>query len=104
MELYNPHEMIKNIFVYMETQRGMYGILQTGVLSNNKLRDRMSKGGSYEVPHTPGLWKHYSLITRLNIVAYKFGIKYQGMDNSNHFIKSLQEKDQVAVGWIGGLC
>ena len=44
----------------MEICRGMYGLPQAGVLANKLLKERLIKHGYYEVPHTPGLFRHVS--------------------------------------------
>ena len=81
----------------------MYGIPQEIILDNNKLKGIMEKYGYYEVPHTPGLWKHYRRKTKFKIVAYGFGIKYQNTDNDNHIIQDLHKYYQVEVDFTGGL-
>ena len=48
----------KNGFVYMEIQRGMYGLPQSGILANKLLKERLAEHGYHELPHTPGLFKH----------------------------------------------
>ena len=41
MNLYNLHNKVKNGFVYMQIQRGLYGLLQSGILANKILRKRL---------------------------------------------------------------
>ena len=53
---YDLSPKIKNGYIYMEIIRGMYGLPQAGVLANKLLKERLSKHGYYEVPHTPGLF------------------------------------------------
>ena len=86
----------------MEIQRGIYGLPHAGILANKKLTYYMKKEGYYEVPHTPGSWKHYSYKTRSTLLVYYFGIKYQIIENCNCIIKSIK-KYQVEVDWTGGL-
>ena len=42
--------------VYIEIQKGMYGLPQAGMLANKLLKCRLTKHGYYEVRHTPGYW------------------------------------------------
>ena len=58
MVLYQLHDKIKNGHVYMQIERGMYGLPQAGIIANKLLRKRLAPHGYYELPHTPGLWKH----------------------------------------------
>ena len=44
--------------VYIEIQKGMYGLPQAGMLANKLLKRRLAKHGHYEVRHTPGYWRH----------------------------------------------
>ncbi len=57
---YNLRRKTKNGFVYMEIQKGMYGLPQAGILVNKLLKKRLALHGYFEQPHTPGLWKHVS--------------------------------------------
>ncbi len=47
-------------YVYMEIRKGMYGLPQAGILANKLLKLRLARHGYFELPHTPGLWKHAS--------------------------------------------
>ena len=53
MNLYNLHNKVKNGFVYMQIQRGLYGLPQSGILANKLLREQLKPHGYYELPHTP---------------------------------------------------
>ena len=59
-DLYGLNAMAKNGFVYMCIQKGMYGLPAAGILANKLLKSRLAKKGYFELPHTPGLWKHIS--------------------------------------------
>ena len=43
MDLYNLHEIFKNGYVYLKIQRDVYGLLQSGILAKNQLKDRISQ-------------------------------------------------------------
>jgi hypothetical protein len=55
---YDLYSKAKNGFVYLEIRRAIYGLPQSGALANQLLRKSLSPFGYYEVPHTPGLWRH----------------------------------------------
>ena len=40
--------------VYIEINKGMYGLPQAGMLANKLLKRQLAKHGYYEVRHTPG--------------------------------------------------
>ena len=62
----------------MQIQRGLYGLPQSGILANKLLRKRLKPHGYYELPYTPGLWKHVTLPVLFTLVVYDFGVKYTG--------------------------
>ena len=75
---YNMEEHAKNGFIYLEICSAIYGLPQGGVLANKLLRKRLAPEGFYEVPHTPGLWKHISRPIQFSLVVDDFGVKYVG--------------------------
>ena len=103
IKLYNLQNKIHNGYVYMEIVRGMYGLPQAGILANQLLRKRLEPHGYFEVPHTPGLWKHESLPVQFTLVVDDFGVKYIGKNNAEHLINALKEKYDVEVDWNGEL-
>jgi hypothetical protein len=101
---YNLLEKVLNGFVYMEIHRGMYGLPQAGILANKLLKKRLACHGYFEVPHTPGLWKHISRPIWFNLCVNDFGVKYIGEDNLKHLFASLQtETYDIVEDWKGNL-
>ena len=47
IEAYNLQALATNGWVYIEIQKGMYGLPQVGILANKLLTKRMSKDGYY---------------------------------------------------------
>ena len=76
-------------YVYMEIRRGMYGLPQSGMLSNKLLKERLTDYGYDELPHTPGLFKHKTRPISFSLVVDDFGIKYIGKENALHLINAL---------------
>jgi hypothetical protein len=88
----------------MEICRGMYGLPQAGILANKLLKTRLARHEYFEVPHTPGLWKHISRPVWFNLCIDDFGIKYIGDDNLKHLFASLQtETYDIVEDWKGDL-
>ena len=77
---YGPDAMARNGFIYMCIQKGMYGLLATGMLANKLLKSRLAKKGYFELPDTSGLWKHSSRPISFTLVVDDFGIKYVGKE------------------------
>jgi hypothetical protein len=44
--------------VCMKVQKGMYGLLQAGILAHRLLKQRLNEHGYQQSQVTPGLWKH----------------------------------------------
>jgi len=102
-EAYGLQEKAKNGFVYMAILKGMYGLPQAGILANKLLKKRLAKHGYFEMPHTPGLWKHVSRPIAFTLVVDDFGIKYQGVEHAQHLLKAIKEDYTVEVDWTGAL-
>ena len=58
IDLYDLGSKVKNGYVYIEIQRGMYGLPQAGILANKLLKERLPQNDYFEVPHTRGLFWH----------------------------------------------
>ena len=80
-----PDEIIKQYklkeleykgFVYMEIQKGMYGLPQAGKIANDLLQKRLAPYGYKPCKHTPGLWKHDTKPIMFTLVVDDFGCKY----------------------------
>ena len=65
-------------YEYMEIRKGMYGLPQSGILSNKLLKERLTEYGYNEVSHTTGLFKHNTRPVWFMLVVDDFGIKYIG--------------------------
>jgi hypothetical protein len=52
---------LNNGCVYINIRKGMYGLKQAGLLSNQLLQTRLAPFGYYPARHSPGLWLHKTL-------------------------------------------
>ena len=100
---YNLDAKAKDGYVFMEIQKGMYGLPQAGILANKLLKKRLAKKGYFELPHTPGLWKHDSRPVVFTLVVDDFGVKYVGEQHARHLIQSIKKDYAVEVDWECGL-
>ena len=92
VEHYNLKEKALNGYVYMEIQRGMYGLPQASILANKLLQKRLGQHGYFEVQHKPGLWKHVSRPVWFNLCVDDFGVKYIGDENLKHLFQALRNE------------
>ena len=81
----------------------MYGLPQAGILANKLLKKRLAPHGYYELPHTPGLFKHISLPIQFTLVVDGFGVKYVGQQSVDHLINALRQDYEINTDWSGSL-
>ena len=103
MRRYNLDAKIHNGYVYVEIRKGMYGLPQAGPLANDRLVKFLAQHGSYQNPHTHGLFKHESRPVTFSLVVDDFGIKYVGKENAQHLIDALQTQYTITTDWTGTL-
>ena len=87
----------------MEINKGMYGLPQAGILANKLLKKRLAKFGYFEMPHTPGLWKHVSRPISFTPMVDDFDIKYVGKEHIDHLLSAIKTEYTIEVDWTGGL-
>ena len=103
IDQYDLARHAKNGKVYLEIRRSIYGLPQSGKLANDFLKKKLAPAGYYEVPHTPGLWKHISRPVSFTLVVDDFGVKYVGEENIQHLIRSLKKDFTISEDWSGAL-
>ena len=85
----------------MRIEKGMYSLLQAGILANKQLTERLATRGYHPCKHTPGLWKHEWRPVWFTLVVDDFGIKYKGRKHVNHLLDTLKQWYEVAEDWSG---
>ena len=110
--LFSPHvrkqyqleKKVRNRFIYLEIRRSIYGLPQAGAIANAYLTKKLKPHGYYEVPHTPGLWKHISSPVQFSLVVDDFGVKCVGKEHALYLVKALkEEKFTISEEWEGNL-
>ena len=76
----------------MEIRKAIYGPPQAGALANKLLKKRLAPTGYYELPHTPGMWKHVYRPIEFTLVVDAFGVKYVSKKNADHLVVALKGK------------
>ena len=64
--------------VYIESNCGMYGLPQAGLLANKLLEKRLNKRGYQQSKLVPSLWTHNWRPVQFTLVVEDFGVKYVG--------------------------
>ena len=77
--------------MYIEIQKVMYGLPQAGILANKILCKLLARNGYFELPHTPGLWKHVSRPVSFTLAVDDFEIKYVGRQHTEHLLNALKQ-------------
>ena len=101
---YHLEKNEKRGFVYLEIRKAIYGLPSAGRLANLQLQEKLKPYGYYEVPNTPGLWKHTTRPVQSTLVVDDFGVNYVGRENGEHLIQSLRKAGyELSIDWEGKL-
>ena len=72
-------------WIYMRTEKGMYGLKQAEIIANQELVKHMTPFGYHPVQHTPGLWVYDSRKTIFSLVDDDFCVQYCSTEDADHF-------------------
>jgi hypothetical protein len=96
--------LLHNGFIYIQIDKGMYGLPQAGILANQLLARRIGKHGYFQCRHTPGLWRHTTRPILFTLVVDDFAIQYTGKDQANHLLTLLRrDYEAVSMDWDASL-
>ena len=82
---------------YMCINKGMYGLKQAGIITNQELVKHMAPFEYYPVKHTPGPRVHNSKKTLFNLVVENFCVQYFSTEDADHFLNALRSKYFITV-------
>ena len=99
---YNLDEKVTpNGYIYIEINKGMYGLKQAAILAYIELTKNLAKYGYYPITGTVGLWQHESRPTKFCLCVDDFGVKYYSKDDVNHLLNSLRAHYKCTTDWEG---
>ena len=75
--------------VYIRIQKGMYGLPEAGILTQQQLEQQLNRHGYHQSPLTPGLWRHTMPPISFTICIDNFGVKYVGHKHAEHLLQVL---------------
>jgi hypothetical protein len=101
IEKYDLNELAQDRKVYIEIQKGMYGLPQAGILANELLQRNLAKDGYHPTTHTHGLWTHDTRPISFPLVVDDFGVKYVGREHAEHLMACIKKKYNVSSDWNG---
>ncbi len=87
--------------VYVEIQKGMYGLPQAGILAQQLLEQQLNKHGYSQSKAVPGLWTHKTRPISFTLVVDDFGVKYVGKEHTMHLINALKQDYEISEDWEG---
>jgi hypothetical protein len=91
IEKYDLIELAKDGKVYIEIQKGMYGLPQAGILANELLQRNLAKDGYRPTTHMHGLWTHDTRPISFSLVVDDFGVKYVGREHAEHLMACIRK-------------
>jgi hypothetical protein len=101
IEKYDLKRLAINGWVYLEIRKGMYGLKQAGLLTNQLLQKRLKPFGYYPARHKPGLWLHNTKPTAFSLVVDDFAVKYVTKSDANHLRDALLQHYEITTDWEG---
>ena len=99
IQQYSLRNLAHKGFVYMETQKLIYGLPQGGKIANDKLKLHLDKFGYEPSPTTPGLWRHQTCPLQFLMVVDDFGIKYEHQEDITHLLNVLKTIYKISEDW-----
>ena len=77
--------------MYVQINKGMYGLAEAGLIANELLAKSLEKHGFKKTTHTPGLCRHHANPIQFKLVVDDFGIKYDKKQDAQDLINSLEK-------------
>jgi hypothetical protein len=100
---YNLGPLVHNGYVYVEINKGMYGLPQAGKIANNKLVPHLASHSYHQCKHTPGLFCHKTCPILFSLVVDGFGVQYGGRKHAKHLASIIAAKYKMTTDWTGNL-
>jgi hypothetical protein len=89
IQKYNLNTLAVDGWVYIEIQKGMYGLKQAGFLANQLLQTSLTPFGYYAARHTPGIWLHKTQPISFTLIVDDFTVKYVDKHHAEHLRNAL---------------
>jgi hypothetical protein len=96
IDKYDLIELSQDGKVYIEIQKGMYGVPQAGILANELLHRNLAKDGYRPTQHTHCLWTHDTCPISFSLVVDDFGVKYVGREHAEHLMECIKNNYNIS--------
>jgi hypothetical protein len=101
IEKYDLNELAQDGKVYIEIQKGMYGLPQAGILATELLQRNLAKDGYRPTNHTHGLWTHNNRPISFSLVVDDFGLNNVSREHAEHLMTCIKKKYNISSDWNG---
>jgi hypothetical protein len=99
IDKYTLLDLVHDDRVYIEIQKGMYELPQSGILANELLQRCLALDGYRQTNHTHGLRKHGSRPVYFLLVVDDFGTKHMGCKNAEYLKASNETHCEISCDW-----
>ena len=103
MQAYNlQHLFDAKGFIYVEIQRGMYGLQQAGCLAYDQLKTFLVPHGYRLSLYAIGIWLHDTKPISFTLIVDNFGVKYINKQDAQDLMAILNTHyEAVTEDWKG---
>jgi hypothetical protein len=101
IDKYDLIELKQDGKVYIDIQKGMYGLPPAGILANEVLQRNLAKDGYRPTQHTHGLWTHDTRPISFSLVVDDLGVKYVGREHADRLMACIKKNYNISSGWNG---
>jgi hypothetical protein len=101
IQKYDLNKLTQDGKVYIEIQKGMYGLPQAGILANELLQRNLAQDGYRPTTHTHGLWTHDTHPISFLLAVDDFGVKYVGREHAEHLMTCIKKNYNISSDWNG---
>ena len=95
LEVINEYKLRNKVtsdgHVYIELNKGMYGLPQAGLLAQELLIERLAKHGYTQCKIIRGLCRHKTRPIVFTLIVDDFGVKYVNKEDVDHLMSVLKE-------------
>jgi hypothetical protein len=101
IDKYDLHNLSQDGKVYIEIQKGMYGLPQAGILANELLQQNLAKDGYRPTQHTHGIWTHDTRPILFSLVVDDSWVKYVVREHAEHLMACIKKNYDISSDWNG---
>jgi hypothetical protein len=99
VQKYNLNALAVDGWVYIDIRKGMYGLKQVGLLTNQLLQNRLAPFGYYQAHITSGIWSHKTRPISFTLVVDDFAVEYMDKQHSEHLQNALLQTYELRTDW-----